>query len=327
MRKALIVGINHYEHQSPLFGCVNDAIAVNKLLAKHGDGTDNFGTRLLTATNHGDHITRKKLKDMVIDLFSIDNGEAVFYFSGHGYIERTGGFLATSECIHGDDGLSMAELLKIANDSKASNKIIMLDCCHSGYAGSDYHSDNSLLSTGTTILTASTKEQYATESGGSGLFTSLLVDALDGAAANLIGKVTPGSVYAHIDRSLGEWQQRPLFKTNIKEFMSLRDVAPPVPIDNLRQITSLFKERDEPFQLDPTFEPERSPSDVGSPDPDPENVRKFGILQRFESVGLVIPQGASKPHMYHAAMESKWCVLTRLGKHYWNLAKNNRLKK
>ena len=37
------------------------------------------------------------------------------------------------------------------------------------------------------------------ESGGSGVFTSLLVDALNGAAANLVGDVTPGSVYAHID--------------------------------------------------------------------------------------------------------------------------------
>lgn len=29
MRKALIVGINYYEHGSPLYGCVDDANAVN----------------------------------------------------------------------------------------------------------------------------------------------------------------------------------------------------------------------------------------------------------------------------------------------------------
>jgi len=41
------------------------------------------------------------------------------------------------------------------------------------------------------------------------------VDALGGAAANLVGDVTPGSVYAHIDQSLGPWAQRPVFKTNV----------------------------------------------------------------------------------------------------------------
>jgi len=35
------------------------------------------------------------------------------------------------------------------------------------------------------------------------VFTGLLVDALSGGAANLVGDVTPGSVYAHIDQSLG----------------------------------------------------------------------------------------------------------------------------
>ena len=59
------------------------------------------------------------------------------------------------------------------------------------------------------------EEQYAIESKGTGVFTNLLVDALYGAASNLIGDVTPGSVYAHIDQSLGAWEQRPIFKTNV----------------------------------------------------------------------------------------------------------------
>jgi hypothetical protein len=29
MRKALIVGIDHYKHLTPLFGCLNDARAAN----------------------------------------------------------------------------------------------------------------------------------------------------------------------------------------------------------------------------------------------------------------------------------------------------------
>ena len=73
-------------------------------------------------------------------------------------------------------------------------------------------------------MTASTADQYAGEENGSGVFTDLFVDALSGAAANLIGDVTPGAVYAHVDQSLGPWGQRPVFKTNVQNFVSLRKV-------------------------------------------------------------------------------------------------------
>src|SRR3979411_2097670 len=86
----------------------------------------------------------------------------------------------------------------------------LLDSCYSGALGD--HPINrqvSEISEGMTILTASTKGQYAAEANGGGVFTGLLIDALGGAAAILVGAVTPGSVYAHIDQSLGTWSQRP----------------------------------------------------------------------------------------------------------------------
>jgi len=56
------------------------------------------------------------------------------------------------------------------------------------------------------------------------------------------------------------------------------------------------------------------------PPPNSVNTATFAVLQRLQSVGLVRPVGASKPHMFHAAMESKACELTPLGQHYWSLA-------
>ena len=48
MRKALIIGIDHYEHIGPLSGCVKDACAVRDVLERHADGSVNFPTpRLL----------------------------------------------------------------------------------------------------------------------------------------------------------------------------------------------------------------------------------------------------------------------------------------
>jgi hypothetical protein len=140
---------------------------------------------------------------------------------------------------------------------------------------------------------------------------------------NLVGDVTPGSVYAHIDQSLGPWDQRPLFKTNVKSFVSLRKVQPPIALEDLQRITEFFPTPGFEFALDPTFEPERSGAEVNVPPPDPDNTAKFAILQRYNRVNLVVPVNA--PHMWHAAMESKSCKLTALGEHYRRLRERERI--
>lgn len=327
MRKALIIGIDHYQHINSLSGCVNDAHNVKNMLERHADGTVNFVTpRLITGTGPHDIVTKQKLKDAARELFQGDSSIALFYFAGHGYIEDTGGFLCAGDCRDGDDGFSLNELMTIASASSAKNKIIILDSCHSGVVGNPPNiGESALIKDGMTILTASTAEQYAMEvpGGGAGVFTNLFVDALGGAAANLIGDVTPGGVYAHIDQSLGPWAQRPVFKTNVKTFVSLRKAEPPIALEDLQALAAHFPTADYKFNLDPSFEPERSNeqlNDNSLPEPNPLNTSVFAILQRYVKVNLVRPIGA--PHMWHAAMQSKPCQLTVLGQHYWRLVKD-----
>jgi hypothetical protein len=326
MRKALVVGIDFYSKISGLFGCVNDAHSVKSVLERNSDGTVNFAVKFLSATGTADTVSRADLKERVRDLFADDSEIALFYFAGHGHIEVTGGYLCASDCQTGDDGLALNDVLTLANASKARNKVIVLDSCHSGVAGNLPSSPQTAeLSEGITILTASTAEQYATEANGCGVFTTLFVDALTGAAGNLVGAVTPGSVYAHIDQSLGPWEQRPVFKTNVKSFVSLRTVQPPITLADLQRITEFFPSAGFDFKLDPSFEPERP---EGSPDstvppPNPENTAKFSILQKYNRVNLVVPVDA--PHMWHAAMGSKSCKLTVLGEHYRRLVAQKRI--
>ncbi|NKJ71810.1 caspase family protein [Rhizobium leguminosarum bv. viciae] len=306
MRKALVVGIDNYSHFSDLYGCVNDAYAVKAMLDRHSDGSVNFGVRLITGL--GNIVTRRELRDAVRELFEGDDEVALLYFAGHGYIESTGGYLCAGDTQTGDDGLSVFDIMVYANGSKARNKVIILDSCHGGGIAQEVGKPSlSELSDGMTILTASTAEQYATEENGSGVFTSLLVDALGGAASNLIGDVTPGSVYAHVDQSLGPWAQRPVFKTNVKTFVSLRKVKPPLELADLRRIGEFFPAPGAEFQLSPDYEPE-------SGNPDPDKTAVFAILQKYNRVNLLVPVGA--PHMYHAAMESRSARLTALGEHY-----------
>lgn len=318
MRKALVVGIDNYERIAPLTGCLNDAHAVKAMLDRHADGSVNFAVKLMAAGGRN-RIARPDLKEAIRDLFTGDGEVSLLYFAGHGYVEETGGYLCASDCATGDDGVPLAEIMTLANQSKAKNKVVILDSCHSGIAGNHpSHGSTAEIADGVTILTASTAEQYATEENRGGVFTGLLVDALGGAAANLVGEITPGSVYAHIDQSLGPWAQRPVFKTNVKRFVSLRKAAPPLELRDLQRLAEFFPKPGHQFQLDPSYEPERGPAAAaGIPDPDPEKAAVFSILQRYNRLNLLIPEGA--PHMWHAAMESKTVRLTALGEHYRRL--------
>ncbi len=311
-----------YSSVSSLYGCVNDSFAVKSMLERHADGSVNFGVKHLTASGPANGIERQELRDAIDALFAGDGEISILYFAGHGHIEATGGYLCSSDVRSGNDGVSLAEIMIMANKSRIQNRVIILDSCHSGVAGgAALQQQVAEISDGVTILSASTADQYATEENGAGVFTTLLVDALGGAAANLVGDVTPGGVYAHVDQSLGPWAQRPVFKTNVKRFVSLRKVRPLLELADLRRISELFPTPGFRYQLDPTYEPERHSSwtsdPQGVPAPDPSHTAIFSALQKFNRVGLLVPEDA--PHMWHAAMESKTVRLTALGEHYRSL--------
>jgi hypothetical protein len=328
VRKALIAGIDYYQHVGSLSGCVGDAYSVKSVLERHADGTVNFAPQILAGTASDHQVSKHELKEAIRALFADDAEIALLYFAGHGHVEETGGYLCASDSISGDDGVALAEVMTLANKSTARNRVIVLDSCHSGAAGDHPLGGYVEINDGVTILTASTASQYALETsdGGGGVYTNLFVDALGGAAANLVGDITPGSVYAHIDQSLGPWAQRPVFKTNVKTFVSLRKGDPPISLEDLQALTTIFPKPTDELRLDPSFEPERNDeqeADPSIPPPDAEKTATFQVLQNYVRVNLVRPVGA--PHMWHAAMQRKSCELTVLGQHYWRLVEEGQI--
>lgn len=322
-RIALVVGVDYYsdERIQNLSGCVNDAKEVARLLKRNGDSSRgrNFDCKELYATGSDRAVSRAMIKDGARRLFQSKAEIALFYFSGHGCIESTGGFINGSDSTRGDEGLSLEELVNLANGSSARHRIVILDSCYSGAAGSIAGmEDHAVIAEGVTILTASRNDQPSLERKGHGVFTSLLINALEGAAANLTGSITPGSVYAHIDQSLGMWDQRPVFKTNTDSFVSLREVDPAVSLDDLRELKELFPTEGHEYRLDPSYEPRNEGRTDVMPPADPGNNRIFSLLQKYNRHGLLVPVGAD--HMWSAAMEGKSCRLTLLGEHYRRLA-------
>ena len=254
-----------------------------------------------------------------MELFANECEIALLYFSGHGFVRSGEGWIVTKDAQQYDEGIAMTEILGLANTSPVKNKIIILDCCYSGNMGTPNTtgSRTAELSEGLTVLTASRGSEAAVEEEGrGGVFTNLVVAALEGGAADLRGHITPGSIYAYVDQALGAWDQRPIFKTNVTEFTSLREVEPQVPTETIRKIISYFPEPQAEHALDPTYEDQEEGHN-------PDNVKIFKDLQKLEGVGLVVP--VDEEHMYFAAIHSKSCKLTKLGAHYWRLAKELKL--
>jgi hypothetical protein len=314
MRKALAIGIDDYS-LAPLAGCVNDASAMATVLRTHGDGSPNFDVKLITSPS--EQLGRARLRAEIEKLFQGVADIALLYFSGHGVLKSTGGYIVSTDFKQYDEGVSMDEILSLANESRANDKIVLFDCCHSGAFGTPaIAKTTALLSDGLTVLTASRDNEAALEVGGNGVFTRLVVSALEGGAADLGGNVTPGSIYSYVDQALGAWDQRPIFKTNVSRFTKVRTVSPRVPPATLRKLATYFKAPQDEYALDASYE------DTG-PAPDAANVAIMKDLQKLQSVGLVVPVDAE--FMYFAAMHSKSCKLTALGAHYWRLVNEKRL--
>lgn len=326
MRRALLIGINNYPGDLRLSGCVEDIHCMKDAIERHGNGEKNFGVRMLENVQTSD-----EMMVSIQDLFYDDAEVALLYFSGHGYINTTGAEIVTPHEVTNPNsyykGIQMKDIMEVVHNSKVKNKIIILDCCHSGNISKFHITDTgSALDEGISILTACRENETACEAGGHGLFTELLCNALQGGAADFNGNITMGSIYAYIDRSFGEWEQRPVFKTNVSAFVSLKKVEPKVPLSVFRELTNLFETPEITYKLDPSYEFTNCPEEqhkLVEPFAQPENVNKFKILQQFQSIGLVEPVDA--PYMYFAAMNCKGCKLTPLGMYYWRLVKNNNI--
>lgn len=329
MRKALVVGIDKYP-DIPLSGCENDAASVVRVLEKNGDGSPNFDVRLLSSDS--DNVTSAELQSALGELFSGDAETALFYFAGHGIIDpvTNAGYIVSQDGKKPSWGIALGDLLAMANKAspRIQSTVIILDSCNSGYVGEIAGLTTgqiSVIGAGVTILTACHREQTAAESNGQGLFTSILLDGLSGGSADILGRITPASVYSHIDQTLGPWEQRPIYKANVQTFVTLRHIAPKVTPEVLRRLPTYFPNATDVFALDPSFEPDRGEETERLKDISivPENVAKYREMQTCNRFGLVVP--VDQPHMWHAAVHSTGCKLTALGAHFRKLAEMGRI--
>ena len=209
---ALVIGINDYQHVSPLGYAVNDAEAIAKLL------TDEFEFKkenILLLTDI--EATRANIIDSFLSYTNkVDpDDRIIFFFAGHGHTinSRRGevGFLVPhdgsshnlSTLIRWDEITRYAELIP------AKHMLFVMDACYGGLMltrslapGSMRFLKDMLLRYTRQVLTAGKADEVVADSGGpiSGhsIFTGHFIEALKGKAESEEGIITANGVMAYV---------------------------------------------------------------------------------------------------------------------------------
>lgn len=333
-RMAMLVGITEYDHPAlpRLDACARDAQALKELLARHHDNKQNYECFVATnETGANALLTRAGLRGLLHELFASDD-EVLFYFAGHGAPLSTGGILCTTDGVPNDLGVPMSEVMQLANQSRARDVIVILDCCHSGDLGNlnlgaggiGAGAPLALLRDNVTIIAAARPAQLAYEVDGHGVFTGAVLDALSGGAADHIGLVTPTSLYAYVERQFGAWGgQRPVYKSHASRVPIIRECAPLIERLKLQDLVTHFPTVDHKYQLDADFDPE----DADGRLPERVDLAKFALGRLFKDyrdAGLLKPSVPGE-QLFWTARRGHTVELTPRGREYWFLVKNDRI--
>ncbi|KAB7791443.1 caspase family protein [Bifidobacterium leontopitheci] len=328
-RLALFIGVGRYASaayakRQPSC-CCTDAHAFAEVLRENSPRTPQPNFRLLGGTVYAcpdpfdaadPEMTADALTDRMRDLFRmVRRGDALFYFTGHAIPVDDGADLllltADDEPANGnietaddsDDahrrGIRVSAIREAAFSSQAGSITIILDCCHAGVAAAMEWPRN------TTVL-ASTDEHTASQSlfGTHLLYTSALMAALQGSAADVQGVITPLSLHSTVCAllNLGEDGQQPVLRTWSEATTVLRQV------NASRQITE-----EELARIAPD----------GMQTAGPMSRRRRGAVREFDGVpltaftGFPTKEAAVAVHPEHESPTAREGVM-RFGSETWD---------
>jgi len=142
-RRALVVGINHYNGETPfghipeLENPVNDARAIAKSLDRHYNDDDNFAVESIYIDQPDQHLRTAEFYDCINTLFEGTYESVVLYFAGHGVRDELTqkDYLVTTDGTFPNYGVDLDYIVNLANSAypRIHNITIILDCCHAGF--------------------------------------------------------------------------------------------------------------------------------------------------------------------------------------------------
>lgn len=206
---AILVGVGSFQDSAfkPLRFCDNDVEEFGRVLSSPEIGE--FEVRKLRAPE----------RDQILETLDKSaselkpNDKLVFYYAGHGKRSPSGRLYLVAKDTKIDafraTGVPIDQVLEIMQESKSSQRVMILDCCHSGAVGGEFRGDIAdnlqelARARGTCILAASTgiqlaeeRESVGSDGRGNGIFTRYLVEGLQsGLAAGDAEVVTVDGLY------------------------------------------------------------------------------------------------------------------------------------
>lgn len=218
--RALIVGIDKYKSAPPLAYAGNDAKAVAAtLVERFGFPTENVELLL------DGEATRKSIVERYLALTNKDKTDPddriVVFFAGHGHtvpgIRGEIGFLVPvdGKSDRLDTLIRWDELTRNAELIPAKHLFFLMDACYGGLAlkrkanppGSARFIDDMLRRISRQVLTAGKADEVVSDGGGArpghSIFTSYVLDGLEGAAAGPEGVITANGLMAYVYEQVG----------------------------------------------------------------------------------------------------------------------------
>lgn len=230
---ALLIGVSEYTEKTlkPLPGAVRDVRAIAELLKSHK--TSGFLEKNILLLENPE---RYEIEDAIYDTFDTLKKDdlVIFYFSGHGIVDRIGQFYLAAHNTRKDGerlrditAVSAKYLQEKMTRSLSGQQVIVLDCCFSGAfsKGMTARSDDSvniqvqLGGKGRAVLASSTSTQYSFEhrDSGFGIYTHFVLEGVSQGTADF-----DGDGWISVDE-LHEY-----VSCNVKKYCLENDIYPPM---------------------------------------------------------------------------------------------------
>jgi len=210
--RALVVGINNYQHASPLGYAIHDAEEISQTLVDEFS----FDKKSITLLTDAD-ATRAQIIDSFLSYVNETEADdrVFFFFAGHGHtfsghrgevgylVPYDGDTHSLSTLIRWDELTRNAELIP------AKHILFVMDACYGGLAitrslapGSMRFLKDMLLRYSRQVLTAGKANEVVADTGGPlpdhSIFTGHIIEALRGKAASEEGIITANGVMAYV---------------------------------------------------------------------------------------------------------------------------------
>lgn len=209
--RAILVGVNEYGGATLDF-CVADAKALGQELLCGGVFREQEVIVMTDdARNFVDRPTAANIADRLENLAQLGEIDTLLvFFAGHGVIGNDGnGYLLTLEGTV-KRAIKLDDLKKWMSDCKASERILIMDCCHAGKGVRDLGilPTAKAVAEGIVVVASCSDEQRSFDDSerGHGVFTAFFIEGMRGAADedhNM--QVTLAEAFHYSERNVKSW--------------------------------------------------------------------------------------------------------------------------